>query len=112
MTSLNRILAAVGENPGTDWGKVEKATPGVNATRRRTIRDRLLTDRKLVNIGKENGHEAALDHCDKGVTAHLHLASDPTIADLRPDPDEAGTKPFVRHGWSADSYFVPSSLRK
>jgi Bifunctional DNA primase/polymerase, N-terminal/AAA domain len=104
----DRILAAVRANPGTDWTKVEKAVTGVQGTHRRTIRDRLLTDRVLVNVNKVDGVLVALDHCRQGRPAHLHLASDPTIAHLRPDPDVAGTKSSSATG---DAPTATSSLR-
>jgi hypothetical protein len=87
-----RIVTAVAENPGTGWTRVEETVTGIQAKRRRTIRDRLLGDGVLVNVVKENGSEAALDHCAQGRRTRLYLASDPTIAHLRPDADEAGTK--------------------
>jgi hypothetical protein len=86
------IVAAVGENPGTGWSRVEEATPGMRRDRRRTIRDRLLADRVIVNIVKVDGVEQALDHCPERRQAHLYLAADPTIWHLRPDPGAAGAQ--------------------
>jgi AAA domain-containing protein len=87
-----RIITAVRENPGTGWGKVEEAIPGVRSERRRTVRDRLLTEGQLVNIGRRDGADVWLTECPKGKTARLHLPDDPTIRQLRPDSDAAGTQ--------------------
>jgi hypothetical protein len=83
------ILDAVSRHPGTGWTAVEKATPGVADDRRRKIRDRLLTDGQLVNIGKVDGAEVWLTECPARKTARLYLPDDPTIRHLRRDPDAA-----------------------
>jgi hypothetical protein len=88
-----QILAAISENPGTGWTRVEEATPGIARQRRRAIRDRLFTDGVIVNVVKQDGREVALDYCAQGGRTRLYLASDPTIYQLRPDPGEAGAKP-------------------
>ncbi len=87
--------------------------PASNATRRRTIRDRLLTDRKLVNVVKENGLEVALDHCDKGVDQPTYTSPPtPPSRTFVPTRTKPGRSPSSATDGRADSYFVPSSLRK
>jgi hypothetical protein len=78
------IVVAVGDDPGIGWTKVEKATPGVGDHTRRRVRDQLLREGVIVNVGKdENGVQVALDHCPPKKAAHLYPAEDPTIRHLR-----------------------------
>jgi AAA domain/Bifunctional DNA primase/polymerase, N-terminal len=106
-----RILAAVAANPGTGWTAVAEAVTGIQRNRRTTIRDRLLSDQKIVNVAKENGHDVALDHCAQGRPAHLYLASDPTISKLRPNPGEVGAKSSPALDGAPNSDFAPSPER-
>jgi hypothetical protein len=88
-----QILGVVAACPGIGWTRVEHATPGVNNQRRRGIRDTLLRNGQLVNVGKAaEGHEALLDHVPSRLPARLHLPADPTIAHLRPGPVAGGTQ--------------------
>ena len=80
-----QILAAILENPGTAWGKVEEATPGVNRQRRREVRDGLLVAGEIVNVAKVDGVEVLLTECVERKPTRLFLAGDPTIAHLRPE---------------------------
>jgi hypothetical protein len=87
-----RLLAAISDNPGTSWTRVEEATPGVQAQRRRQIRDRLFADREIVNIAKIDGADRWLWECPPNKRSNLYPADDPTIQHLRPDRDAAGTR--------------------
>jgi hypothetical protein len=80
------IVAAVAASPGTAWGPVVKATPGVGTDRRMAIRDGLLAARTIVNVTKIGGVERALDHCEEGKRACLYVADDPAIWQLLPEP--------------------------
>jgi hypothetical protein len=91
-TIAELILAFVSEHPGTGWTKVAEAVPGVKAERRRDIRDGLLVAGKLVNVVKKDGQERAVAEVAQGSQAKLYLADDPTIQELRPDPDEVRTQ--------------------
>jgi hypothetical protein len=93
-----QLLTAVTANPGIGWSDLEKAVPGVRSERRRKVRDRLLEAGQLVNIGRIDGHAAWLTECPKGKRTQLHLANDPTIRQLRPDPDEVGTQSASAQG--------------
>jgi hypothetical protein len=92
---MERLLAAIGENPGTGWRNVERAITGIGNDRKRTLRDRLLADGRIVNIVVDDGVEVALDHCPERRPARLFHANDPTIRHLCPDPgtDAAQTEP-------------------
>jgi AAA domain len=94
-TLADQMLAYIGENAGTSWTNVEKATPGVSRQRRRDVRDRLLAGGRIVNVVKEAGQEVAIDHCPERKTSRLYLAGDPSISHLRPasGADEAQTAP-------------------
>jgi AAA domain len=110
-----RILAAVGERPGSGWTRVEEATPGVNRQRRRDVRDRLLRDRLIVNVvTADGGEQIVLDHCPERRQAHLHLADDPTIAHLRPElgADEAQPAPGPAGEASAALRPAPRPLKR
>jgi hypothetical protein len=85
-----QLLAYGREHAGTGWKKVEDATEG-RKTRLRQVRDRLLTDGKLVNVGKdEYGREVALNRLEPGKPARLYVADDPAIRHLCPSPDTGG----------------------
>jgi AAA domain len=86
------ILAAIRENPGTGWTRVEQETRGIRSERRRAVRDDLLRAGTIVNVAKKDGERIILDHCPERRPASLHLADDPTIGHLRPDPDADGTQ--------------------
>lgn len=94
-TVAQQILDVVAANAGTGWTRVEEQTRGVATGRRRAIRDRLLASGALVNIGKQDGAEVALDHVPEKKAARLHVADDPAIAHLRPErgADGAQTAP-------------------
>ena len=94
------IVAAIAASPGCAWGPVE-AQLGPSGKERRVElpRDRLLAERKIVNVGTENGRKVALDHCQQGVTAHLFPADHPEVAQLARDsgPVRASASPL----WAA-----------
>jgi hypothetical protein len=80
-----KILAAVAFNPGIAWTAVEEKAKPSKAERRRDIRNRLLADGTIVNIGREDGREIALAYVQgRGKTTRLHLGDDPTIQYLLP----------------------------
>jgi hypothetical protein len=88
-----QILAVVAGDPGIGWGSVEKATPGVARQTRKDVRDRLLRDGEIVNVGKgDDGHGAVLDHVPERHKACLYLPDDPTITHLRPEPGAAAAQ--------------------
>jgi hypothetical protein len=83
-TIAEKLLTAIGENPGTGWTRVVEATPGMGDKRRRAVRAGLFREGRIVNIAKdEDGALVALDHCPERKPARLHLGDDPTIAHLR-----------------------------
>jgi hypothetical protein len=84
------ILTYIAENPGAGWTRVEEGTPGHGRDKRRGVRDQLLRDGKLVNIGKdEDGLVAAIDYVPERQPARLYLPTDATIIPLRPAPGAA-----------------------
>lgn len=84
-TIAAQLLSAIRHEPGTAWGKVEKATPGVNRERRMAVRDLLFGKGEIVNIAKgEGGQETALAYCPERKTARLYPSDDPTISHLLP----------------------------
>ena len=85
-TVEDEILAAVRDNPGCAWGKVEKAVPGVGAERRREVRDRLLREGRLVNVGKVAGELLILTYVQKDTPARLYPPGHPELDNLRPGP--------------------------
>ena len=86
-TVRERMLTFIRQNPGTGWTKVEEATPGLGTTARMKIRDGLLRDGQIVNVGKDgDGHEVAFAELFEGKRARLYVADDPTIAYLTPEP--------------------------
>lgn len=78
-----QILTFVRENSGTNWTRLEEATPGMARERRRKVRDGLLKADRLLNVIKENGAEIALDECPERRPSRLFLAGDPAVAHLR-----------------------------
>ena len=88
-----QILAVVVNDPGIGWTRVEEATPEVARQTRRDVRDALLLDGKLVNVGKgDDGSDALLDHVPERRPARLYLPTDPTISHLRPDSGAAAAQ--------------------
>lgn len=79
------ILAAVRENGGASWNRIEDAAIG-KAGRKREIRDRLLADGRIVNAGGTTANGRAL--------FKLWHADDP----LRPDGDAPGDAPTATRG--------------
>ncbi len=79
------IVARIDEHPGTTWGAVEKATPGMSRDRRNGVRDGLFAAGRIVNVARdEGGVDVALAYCPERRTAQLHLADDPLISHLLP----------------------------
>jgi putative DNA primase/helicase len=107
-----QIIAAIGVNPGTGWTRIEEATPGVKAQRRRQVRDGLLAEGRIVNINKIAGQETWLDHCPERKQARLFSADDPAIQHLRPDPDADGTQFASPPGEGAEMHLRPASRYK
>ena len=64
-----RIVAVIGENPGTGWRKVEDAITGVRNDRKRTIRDRLLSDGGSSTSSKTTGSRSPSTTAPNGVRA-------------------------------------------
>jgi hypothetical protein len=98
---VEKIIEAVDADPGMGVTKLEEATPGVGKERRKKVRDGLLADGRIVNVGKdENGQEVALDRVVERVPARLFLAHDPTISHLRRDSGAGGAQvlPFPDRG--------------
>jgi len=87
-----RIIQAVRDNPGAGWGKVEAAVPGIRADRRRAIRDRLLSEGRIVNVVKVDGKRRVLNAVLQGRPSSFYLPIDPVVLTLRPAPDEVGTE--------------------
>jgi AAA domain len=74
-TLAEQLKAFIGRNPGTGWTPVEQATPGVAREQRKAVRDRLLSDGEIVNVGKDGmSHEVALDHVPAKRAARLFPA--------------------------------------
>jgi AAA domain len=84
-TLAEQILAAISQNPGISWTKVEQATRGVGKERRRAVRDGLFTADRILNVVKKDGVETALRACPERQAARLYLADDPVVQHLRPD---------------------------
>ena len=86
-----QIVDAIAKKPGTAWGSVEKALKGARDSHLREIRDGLLADGTIVNAKTVKGELVeALDHVEEAKTAHLYLALDPALNELRPDPAAVG----------------------
>jgi hypothetical protein len=82
------IVAFVAQHPGTGWGKVEDATPGIARQARNNLRDTLLRDGALVNIAKdEGGRDVLLDHVREGHRARLYLPSDQPLREAGADAE-------------------------
>jgi hypothetical protein len=95
-----KILAAIAENPGTGWTKVEVAIKGIGNERIRAVRDGLLQAGRILNVVTRDGGEVATGNCPERSKARLHLAEDPTIAHLRQGSgaDVAQTAPLWAEG--------------
>jgi hypothetical protein len=104
----DEILAFVGENAGTTWGKVEKATPGVNRQRRMAVRDRLLSAGRIVNVAKEDGVDVALAYCPERKPSRLHRADDLSISHLLPARGAAGEQIAPAGGAGAQVRVLPA----
>ena len=103
----------IGRNSGTGWTPVEDGTPGMGKKRRKAVRDRLLGDGEIVNVGKDaNGREVALDHIPPKRAARLFLGDDPTIQHLRPEPGADGAQTAPLGGAGADSDLRPAPRPK
>jgi hypothetical protein len=73
------IIAFVGEHPGSAWRAVEQGVEG-RGERKREIRDRLLEEGLIVNVGSdEDGNTAALNRCLPRRPAHLYLPTHPEV---------------------------------
>jgi putative DNA primase/helicase len=108
-TLAGQILAFIGDNPGTAWSKVEKATPGVNRQRRMTIRDGLFAASWIVNVRRKKGEpERALDHVEEATPAHLFLADDPAISHLLPEPGAVGEHSAPARGEGGPLHPLPA----
>jgi hypothetical protein len=81
-----QLLAFIGDHAGTSSTDALKAITGVGDKRVRTVRDRMLKDRQIVNKRKIAGVEQLLDECKERTTTALYLADDPTIRHLRQSP--------------------------
>ena len=77
------IVAAIRERPGTGWTRVTDATPGVGKDRRNAVRDGLFAAGRIVNVDKQAG---VIDHLIEARQAHLYLADDPMVSQLRLGP--------------------------
>lgn len=105
-----QIVAFIGANPGTAWGKVEKATPGINRQTRMGIRDGLFAAGRIVNVRRKKGEpEVALAHLEEATAAHLFLADDPSISHLLPRPGAVGEQTAPAWGEGADERTAPCS---
>ena len=120
------VFAVINDHPGISWTDVSDAVTGVRAARKKAVRDRLLGAGRIVNVVRSDGRDVALDHCPERRPAHLHVANDPTIRHLRPDPDADGTqsasagvradqpsaslRPDIKRdaGWDADGEGAPN----
>jgi hypothetical protein len=71
------MTAVVRARPGASWNAVETAVEG-KASRKRSVRDLLLEEGSLVNVG--GGHRF-----------ELYAADDPVLEQLRPEGDAVGT---------------------
>jgi hypothetical protein len=107
-----KIVELVELNPGIGWTAASDAIPGVRAAHKRTIRDRLLADGRIVNLVNENGRDIVSDRCERGRHTHLFLADDPTIRKLRPDPDEVGTNSSSARVRADPEASAPTSSRR
>lgn len=107
------IVAAITENPGVGWTKVEAAVKGIRNDRKRAVRDGLLRDRRILNVVKQDGLEVALDHCPERSPARLYLAEDPTISHLRPSrgADGAQVVPLWAEGTDQPLRPAPPPIR-
>jgi hypothetical protein len=107
------ILAAIAADPGIGWTRVEEQTKGVNAARRRAIRDGLFARREIINVTREGGTEVGLFECPKGKVARLYLAADPAVqhlvSELRPAPDAVGTQSGFTASGTADAADLASA---
>jgi hypothetical protein len=108
-TLAELITAYISDHPGSGWKAVEQATPGVNASRRRQVRDGLLQARQIVNVAKFDGSDVILDHCPERKQARLYQADDPTIQHLRPDPDAVRTQTASAWGAGNNTHLRPAS---
>ena len=108
-----QMLAAVAENPGTGWTRVEQAIPGVRSTRRRDVRDRLLHTGRLVNIGTRDGVDTWLTTClEPGRSRVCIWPPTPPSRHLRPDPEADGTQAASASGATGRSQLRPASRLK
>jgi hypothetical protein len=104
-----QIVEFIRENPGTGWGKVEKATPGVNRQRRMAVRDGLLLGRRIVNVHRKKGEpQQALGHVVEGSAARLYPADDPTIAQLLPERGAVGEQSAPAWGAEGPLQLLPA----
>ncbi len=108
-TLAGQILAFIGDNPGTGWSNVEKATLGVNRQRRMTVRDGLFAASRIVNVRRKKGEpERALDHVEEATPARLFLADDPVISHLLPEPGAVGEQSAPAWGEGGPLQLLPA----
>jgi AAA domain-containing protein len=108
-TLAEQIATFIGGNPGTGWGKVEEATPGVNRQRRRDVRDGLFASGRILNVKRKKGElESALDKVEEAAPSHLYLADDPTISHLRPESGAVGAQSEPAGGETDDERLRPA----
>jgi hypothetical protein len=104
------IIAAITENPGAGWTKVEAAVRGTRNDRKRAVRDGLLRDGRILNVVKQDGVEVALDHCPERSPARLYLPEDPTISHLRPGRGADGAQAVPLWAEGTDQPLRPAPL--
>ena len=101
-----QIVAYVSEHPGTGWGAVEDATPGISRQARNALRDTLLRDGALVNLTK---HGEQLDHLEERTPARLYVTGDPAIPNALPDPGAGGEQTAPAWGAGRSDPSAPCS---
>jgi hypothetical protein len=87
-----QLLAAVRDNPGAGWSAIEEATPGVQAAKRRAVRDTLFAAGRIVNLAAEDGRNVVLAECPPRKRSSLYVADHPALENLRPASDADETQ--------------------
>jgi hypothetical protein len=93
----DQIIRAARESPGASWNQIDERLSG-KAERKRAIRDRLLSQKLIVNAGTARA-------------MRLYMPDAPELGLLRPDTDALGTHLASPRGGERESVQVrPASL--
>jgi KaiC/GvpD/RAD55 family RecA-like ATPase len=106
-----KIVEAIRERPGTSWGPVEDATPGIERGRRNARRDDLLRRGRIVNVRRRRDESDSVEYqLGQGVKARLYVPDHPEVIELLRARGEVAEKTSPPTGGTAPDNFSARSV--